>query len=63
MDRNKLAIVSDGWKDVRNHPLFNIIAVSTRGVMFLKAFDCEGEVKDNPFIANILIQAIEQVGP
>ena len=30
--------------------------------MFLKAVDCEGQVKDGPFIANILIEAIEQVG-
>ena len=41
----------------------NVFAVSTRGAMFLNAMDCEGEVKDGPFIANILIQAIEQVGP
>ena len=30
--------------------------------MFLKAVDCEGKVKDGPFIADILIEAIEQVG-
>ena len=41
----------------------NVLAVSTRGAMLLKAVDCEGEIKDGPFIANILIQAIEQVGP
>jgi hypothetical protein len=58
-----VSIVSDGWKDPRNHPLINVIAVSTRGAMFLRAVDCEGEKKDGAFIANILIQAIEQVGP
>ena len=58
-----VTIVSDGWKDARNRPLVNVIAVSTRGAMFLRAVDCEGQVKDGPFIANILIQAIEQVGP
>jgi hypothetical protein len=31
-------------------------------VMFLRAKDCSGEVKDNTFIAGILISAIEQVG-
>ena len=30
--------------------------------MFLRAVDCEGQVKDGPFIANILCQAIEEVG-
>lgn len=30
--------------------------------MFFRAVDCEGQVKDGPFIANILFQAIEEVG-
>ena len=58
-----MTIVSDGWKDARNCPLINVLAVSPKGAMFLKAVDCEGQVKDGPFIANILIEAIEQVGP
>ena len=36
--------------------------MSPKGAMFLKAVDCEGQVKDGQFIANILIAAIEQVG-
>jgi hypothetical protein len=31
--------------------------------MFLRAEDCSSEVKDSKFIADILISAIEQVGP
>jgi hypothetical protein len=31
--------------------------------MFLRAEDCSGEVKDSKFIVDILISAIEQVGP
>ena len=31
--------------------------------MFLKAVDCEGQVKDSKFISRILIDAIESVGP
>ncbi len=31
--------------------------------MFLKAVDCEGQVKDAEFISGILIDAIESVGP
>ncbi|XP_057865649.2 uncharacterized protein LOC131073259 isoform X2 [Cryptomeria japonica] len=58
-----VSIVSDGWKDARNCPLVNVLAVYTRGAMFLRAVDCEGQLKDSPFIANILFQAIEQVGP
>ncbi|XP_059066506.1 uncharacterized protein LOC131857797 [Cryptomeria japonica] len=58
-----MSIVFDGWKDARNRLVVNVIAMSTRGAMFLRAVDCEGQVKDGPFIANILFETIEQVGP
>ncbi|XP_059077784.1 uncharacterized protein LOC131876424 [Cryptomeria japonica] len=57
-----VTIVSDGWKDAKNRPLINVIAVSPKGAMFLRAVDCEGQIKDGQFIAEILISAIESVG-
>lgn len=41
----------------------NLIASSPAGAMFLRAEDCSSEIKDNNFIAEVLISAIEQVGP
>ena len=58
-----VSIISDGWKDCRNRPLINVIVVCPKGAMFLKAVDCEGQVKDAEFISRILIDAIESVGP
>ncbi|XP_057831543.1 uncharacterized protein LOC131042228 [Cryptomeria japonica] len=58
-----VSIISDGWKDTKNRPLINVIAVCPKGAMFLKAVDCEGQMKDAQFIANILIQCIQDVGP
>eukprot|EP01018_Ginkgo_biloba_P003110 Gb_13336 [translate_table: standard] len=58
-----VSIVSDGWIDARNKPLINVIVVCPKGSMFLNAVDCNGELKDATFIANILIDAIESVGP
>eukprot|EP00253_Pinus_taeda_P014475 PITA_14475 len=58
-----VSIISDEWKDQRNRPLINVIAQSPHGAMFFKAVDCEGQMKDSQFIANILIEAIELVGP
>jgi hypothetical protein len=43
--------------------LINVIASSPKGAILLREEDCTGEVKDNKFIADILISAIEQVGP
>jgi hypothetical protein len=57
-----LSIVSDGWKDCKNRPLINVIAVCPKGPMFLRAVDCEGQVKDANFIAGLLIESIESVG-
>ena len=56
-----MTIVSDGWKDTRNKPLINVIAMSPKGAMLLKAIDCEREVKDSQFISRILIEAIDMV--
>lgn len=56
-------IILDGWTDTRRRPLINVITSSTKGAMFTKAKDCLDEIKDSKFIANILISAIEQVGP
>jgi len=58
-----VSIISNGWTDTRCRPLINVIASSPKRVMFIKAEDCSGEIKDSKFIADILISAIEQVGP
>eukprot|EP01018_Ginkgo_biloba_P024742 Gb_03949 [translate_table: standard] len=57
-----VSIISDGWIDARNRPIINVCYLS-KGSMFLNAVDCNGELKDATFIANILIDAIESVGP
>lgn len=57
-----VSIISDGWVDIRHGPLVNLIASSPIGAMFLRAKDCLGEIKDNNFIAKVLISTIEQVG-
>ena len=58
-----VTIVSDGWTDTRRRPLITIIATSPKGATFIKVEDRSGEVKDAQFIANVLIKAIEQIGP
>ena len=39
------------------------MTVSESGLMFLKAIKCEGETKDKHFIANLLINTIQEIGP
>ncbi|CAL5411674.1 unnamed protein product [Camellia sinensis] len=39
------------------------MAVSESGPMFIKAVDCSGETKDKYFIANLMKETINEVGP
>eukprot|EP01018_Ginkgo_biloba_P004280 Gb_28066 [translate_table: standard] len=56
------SIVMDGWADVHNRPLLNIIVSSTSGPYFLKAIDCSGQEKNTLFLRDALSDAIEEVG-
>ena len=58
-----VSIVSDGWTNVKHQPLINIVAVNSRGAMFLYAEDFSGIEKTGQAIANFLLQAIEDIGP
>jgi hypothetical protein len=55
-------ITSDEWSDVRRCLLLNLLVVSPKGEMFLKAVDTGGETKDVTYIARQLIDCIREVG-
>ncbi|GKF83565.1 hypothetical protein Tco_0245221, partial [Tanacetum coccineum] len=58
-----VSIVSDGWSNVKHNPLINVLAVNSRGAMFMFAEDFSGVEKTGVEIADFLISAIETVGP
>ncbi|KAJ9560251.1 hypothetical protein OSB04_005411 [Centaurea solstitialis] len=58
-----LSIVSDGWSNVKNRPLINVLAVNSRGAMFMYAEDFSGVEKTGLEISKFLLGAIETVGP
>eukprot|EP01018_Ginkgo_biloba_P002088 Gb_15569 [translate_table: standard] len=55
------SIVMDGWTDVHNRPLLNIIVSSKLGPYFLKAIDCSEQEKNTIFLRDALSDAIEEV--
>ncbi|XP_022032814.1 uncharacterized protein LOC110933922 [Helianthus annuus] len=57
-----VSIVSDGWTNVKHNPLINVLAVNSRGAMFMHAGDFLGVDKKAGVIAKYLIEAIETVG-
>ncbi|KAI8568418.1 hypothetical protein RHMOL_Rhmol02G0197800 [Rhododendron molle] len=58
-----LSIVADGWSDAQRRPLINFMGASDGGAVFMRAINCEGETKDKTFIAKLLGEAINEVGP
>ncbi|XP_077228414.1 uncharacterized protein LOC143861373 [Tasmannia lanceolata] len=58
-----LSIVSDGWTNVKNKALINVLASNMFGSMFLYAHDFSAVEKSGKNIAKFLLNAIEVVGP
>ncbi len=57
------SLTSDGWEDVRRRPLLNALAVNPSGAYFIKSIDTSGETKDKEYIAKIMMELIEELGP
>eukprot|EP01018_Ginkgo_biloba_P029096 Gb_01419 [translate_table: standard] len=55
------SIVMDGWTNIRNRPLLNIIMSSTLGPYFFRAIDCSGKKKNTFFFRDVLSVAIDEV--
>jgi hypothetical protein len=57
-----VSIVSDGWKNVRNQHLINILGVSATGAVFLAAHD-SSIIASSQNIVELLLKTINDVGP
>jgi hypothetical protein len=57
------SIVMDGWTDIQQSPLLNIIVTSSTRPYFLREIDCSGKLKDATFMFEVLKDAIDEVGP
>eukprot|EP01018_Ginkgo_biloba_P016762 Gb_41250 [translate_table: standard] len=55
------SIVMDGWTNIRNHPLLNIIVSSTLGPYFFRAINCSGKEKNTFFLRDVLSVSIDEV--
>lgn len=56
-----VSIVSDGYTNVRNQHLINVLGVSASGAVFITCHDSISETSQN--IADLLLQSIKDVGP
>ena len=58
-----LSICSDGWSDVNRNPLLNFLVNTPDGPVFRSATDSSGHTKDGPYLAALLCEHIEELGP
>lgn len=58
-----VSVVSDGWSNIKHNPLINVLAVNSRGAMFMYAEDYLGVEKTGLAISKFLRGAIEKIGP
>jgi hypothetical protein len=58
-----VSIVSDGWTNVRNQHLINILGVSSTSAVFLGVHDSSSVMASSQNIADILLKTIDEVGP
>jgi hypothetical protein len=54
-----VTICADGWTDPQRRPLINFVSISGSSSMFLRADNCEGQVKTKEYIAEKLKSIIE----
>ncbi|GJN04794.1 hypothetical protein PR202_ga22367 [Eleusine coracana subsp. coracana] len=57
-----VTICADGWTDPQRRPLINFVAICGDAGVFLRADNCEGQVKTKEYIAEKLKSIIEEVG-
>jgi hypothetical protein len=57
-----ITLCANGWDNVQNHPLLNIIQTGTRGDLFLGTIDTTGEHKDAQYIVEQISTFVAKVG-
>ena len=55
--------MSDGWTNIKNKPLINVIASNSKGSCFLYAEDFSRVENTGEAIAEFLLKAIDEIGP
>jgi hypothetical protein len=55
-------LAGDGWSSVNNHPLLNMMCVSSASEEFLGAIDTLGHMKDAVYIADVIKKYLIEVG-
>lgn len=63
MHMTGVTVLSDGWTSCANRPILNALLASPLGCYFVKADDTSGDTKDAQYVADYIIDVINDTGP
>ena len=62
IDKYGITLCCDGWDNVQNPPLLNMVQCGTKGDIFLDTIDATGNHKDQTYVATQILSFVQKVG-
>ena len=62
IDKYDVTLCCDGWDNVQNQPLLNMVQCGTKGEVFLGTIDTTGNHKDHTYVATQILSFVQKVG-
>ena len=62
IDKYGVTLCCDGWDNVQNRPLLNMVQCGTKGDVFLNTIDTIGNHKDHTYVATQILSFEQKVG-
>ena len=62
IDKYDVILCCDGWDNVQNRPLLNMVQCGTKGDVFLGTIDTTGNHKDHTYVAMQILSFVQKVG-
>ena len=59
---DSVTLCCDGWDNVQNRPLLNMVQCGTKGDVFLGTIDTTGNHKDHTYVAMQILSFVQKVG-
>ena len=62
IDKYGVTLCCDGWDNVQNRPLLNMVQCGTKGDIFLGTIDTTSNHKDHTYVATQILSFVQKVG-
>ena len=62
IEKYSITLCCDGWDNVQNWPLLNMVQCGTKGDVFLGTIDTTKNHKDHTYVATQILSFVKKVG-